>query len=213
MGTNGISCEMNIKAKMSLQCEGLTGKGIRCKRLVSTQNVEKNLQYCFSHSEKGIKKEGDSVLKLTKSEVHLSRKIGGDTCAICLDDVVLTEDADLECGHWFHLKCISKVRKAKCPCCMRDLTTKSRLTIGNIKAIEKRTKIDIAQRRVELEEATRRLIARLQNEQYTILSDNNLNRLLASLLGTGLPVRVSRNEEGGLVMHRDVAESGNLGNH
>jgi len=130
---------------MSYQCNGYTLKGERCKKKTSSNN-----QYCVTHSDnissenvskykpkdKGKKKENLNTIKFDISFNLLGYNPIGE-CAICCDNVYDINNAELECGHIFHIECVKTLRNPTCPCCRMDLKSK-KLTISDLLNIKKR---------------------------------------------------------------------------
>lgn len=58
-------------------------------------------------------------------------------CDICFDDMDISENANFECGHFFHLSCAKNLRDARCPVCRSEIRSK-KFTPEDIAEIEAR---------------------------------------------------------------------------
>ena len=83
--------------------------------------------------------------KIIVGEYCWQHNLTSEKCSICLDDVIVKDDAELECNHIFHLKCVKKLRNNTCPLCRRELKSK-KLKKNDLKMMLKRKECDRKER-------------------------------------------------------------------
>lgn len=144
------------------RCEGLTATSSRCRRYAARDADENGKYYCKVHLKQSYVQNSLKSTKRTRKT--FCPKIGDTRCSICLEDVVLDDDAGLECGHWGHLSCIKQMHRALCPLCKHVISNKSRLTSRDLQTINKRTRKEENEERERQRIATERALREFREE-------------------------------------------------
>lgn len=158
---------MNRAGKgVNLRCSGSTASKKRCRRVFTPSlhstdangadpSVPESLYYCHLHKGKKVKKVAEEEKKTA------SDKAEDPMCVVCLYSVSAKDNAELKCGHWFHIECIKPLRVPTCPSCRKPIVENSRLTPADIAEIKQRAEPDKKER---ADEGTEELILQLLQE-------------------------------------------------
>lgn len=124
------------------QCQGFTKKGERCGKRTKTG------QYCHLHR---AKSHTPTVTPVEEDTSLNDENVIEENCGICLEPVKVKsdQDAEFECGHYFHVECAKMMRDPRCPACRRDIKSK-KLGNGAIARMEQRRRHDQREREEEI---------------------------------------------------------------
>lgn len=105
----------------TMRCSGIRVKDRRrCGiRLRSKPNSEGKV-WCRYHTDPKLVTSKSA----TKHQDTSKSDLQSLTCAICLENVPPSADADLVCGHNFHLSCVKQLHNPCCPICRKELKSK-----------------------------------------------------------------------------------------
>lgn len=104
----------------SVRCSGYRSDNKRCAKRVFPNST--GYGWCTVHGPQM------PVREIAKDEIR---------CDICFDDMSIAENANFECGHYFHLACAKKLRDPRCPVCRSPIKSNI-LTDANIAKIQER---------------------------------------------------------------------------
>lgn len=190
-GTNGF-CEFHIE---TTQCQGKTLIGGKCLRSIPSGKFCWNCKKQDSVIEDAVKTSAENMrgyivkqhgplfphkkpatvpiapINFTLDIPEGLKKIElakPDDCCCCLEPMdgdYGTSYRKIGCGHYFHLDCISKVRKMECPMCRAPIQ-KAYLPKWVILRIEENIERAAHEELTEQQQATRRFIQEIVRDEY-----------------------------------------------
>jgi hypothetical protein len=121
---------LDIPLKASLLIALLDFKG---QAAIKQMQVEEDNHFAKPHFEQLTScPDNASISQSKEAESQVGTSQTRDECVICSEEMDASIGPDLQCGHLFHEKCLSRwinvdaalVNRFRCPACMRDLVKK-----------------------------------------------------------------------------------------